>query len=241
MRLVAFSMAMLAGLTIAQAVDEESAPKAAVEEIGPNVYRLGAIEFNSKTREITFPALTNAEEGILEYVLVHETGKTHESLLKTAISPTDLQVVFKLLRFQSGKGKLFDGRYPPGELPDPEPRGDAFRVFMTWPGSGEVPVESAIHDFTADAPMAPTQWILNGSEILQGKFMAQVEGSILALYLDPLALCNCDHERAWDDENWFPIKKRIPAYETPVTVILRPVGENNSTNPTEDPSKKDDE
>lgn len=198
--------------------------KPAIKQLSETEFELGQIWFNGKTREVRIPALVNAtgDRDIIEYVLVHEGGKTHESLLKTPISPLDLQVVLKLLSFKTGNGNLFDNFNPPGALPDPQPLGDAIDVFVTWPGADENPICSLIRDFGLDETMENIPWNYNGSEIIKGVFQAETEGSIISLYLDTLAMFNLGHPRAGDDENWFPISTSIPAYETAVTVILRP-------------------
>ena len=41
---------------------------------------------NRLTRTIRFPAVINMREGLLEFVIVHDKGKVHESLLRTAIN-----------------------------------------------------------------------------------------------------------------------------------------------------------
>ncbi|MEM7013832.1 MAG: YdjY domain-containing protein [Verrucomicrobiota bacterium] len=209
----------------AAGADADAKPKKpAVKKISDTEFELGEIKFDGKKREVRIPAQVNAtgDRDIIEYVLVHESGKTHESLLKTAISPLDLQVVFKLLSFKSGKGSLFDNFYPPGQLPDPEPRGEAIDVLVTWEGGEEYLATTLVRDLDADSHMEKMPWYHNGSEIVDGVFEAEREGSVIALYLDPYAMLNLSHPRAADDENWFPISKNIPAYETPVTVILRP-------------------
>ncbi|MEM0968119.1 MAG: hypothetical protein AAGJ31_02105, partial [Verrucomicrobiota bacterium] len=67
-------------------------------------------------------------------------------------------------------------------------------------------------------------WVWTGSEVRGGRFQAEVEGSIIALYRDALAMLNLKHERAGDDENWFPIEEQMPAVGASVEVILRPMG-----------------
>lgn len=213
----------LATCAQAQEKEENAVPKKpTVEQLSDTQFRLGTIEFNSETREIRFPGVLNMNRGILEYVLVHVNGKDHESLFTTEISPTDLNVVLKLLRYKDGDGKLFHGFYPPGELPELEPLGDGIDLFATWPGSIENPVYELIRDERGDSAMKPLPWIYNGSEIVNGRFEAEYEGSFFAIYRDPLALFNTQHPRATDDENWFPITANIPAMETPITIILKP-------------------
>ncbi len=207
--------------------EEAAKPKKpAVEQLSETEFKLGEIEFNGATREIRFPGVVNMNDGILEYVLVHEQGKDHESLFTTKISPADLNVVLKLLRYQSGNGELFDGYYPPGQLPERQPPGEAIDVFVTWPGSIENPVCDLIRDESRDGAMEYHPWIYNGSEIIDNRFQAELEGSILAIYLDSLAMFNTPHPRANNDENWFPIRENIPAMETPVTLILRPAAKD---------------
>ncbi len=215
----------------------EKPAKPAVEQISETKFKLGAIEFDGKSREIRFPGVVNMTEGILEYVLVHVDGKDHESLLTTEISPSNLNVVLKLLRFKSGDGELFHDFYPPGELPEPEPAGDGIDVFVTWPGSIDNPLCGLIRDERGDSAMEPAPWTYTGSEVVDGRFQAEQEGSILAIYRDPLAMFNTPHPRALDDENWFPIRPNIPAMETPVTIIFRPAAAKNA--PKNQPKTKE--
>ena len=209
------------------AADDEDVPapaeKPQIEQLSETKFKVGKIEFDSKSREIRFPALINSTEGIIEYAIVHEGGKTHESLLKTPISPFNLQVVLKLLSFTEGDGDLFHGFYPPGKLPEPEAEGARLDVFVNW-GTSDVPIQDLIEDHNLGEAkvMEPLPWVFTGSKIIKGKFQAEVEGSIFAIYRDELALLNTPHPRAVDDDNWFSIPASTPAYETPVTVILRP-------------------
>jgi len=196
--------------------------EAQVESLGEQRYRLGVIEFHSGTREIRIPCEVNAKEGILEYVLVHEQGKRHESLLTTAVSPYQLQIVLNLLRYRAGRGDLFDGMLPPGPPPPIQPPGEAVEVLVEWETAPAHPVNGVILDQSTGAPMAAGPWVFNGSEVIAGKFQAEVEGSILALYRDPLAMLNSPHTDALDDENWFPMGRFLPEIGHRVILTLRP-------------------
>ncbi len=50
--------------------------RVSVKKIGENLYRLGEIEFDAKSREIRFPVTVNQREGgPIEYLLVRETAR----------------------------------------------------------------------------------------------------------------------------------------------------------------------
>ena len=88
-------------------IDPKEKPR--VEKIGESRFRMGDIEFDAKTKEIFLPAVVNKREGgPVEYLIVHEGGKVHESILTTKASPLHLQVVMKLLKHKSGYGNVFD-------------------------------------------------------------------------------------------------------------------------------------
>lgn len=194
-----------------------------VESLGEGRFRLGEIEFHSGTRAIRLPCKVNTKQDVLEYVLVHEQGKVHESLLTTAVSPLQLQIVLKLLNYTQGRGELLDAYLPPGEAPPPrEAPGETVELLVEWDRNPVVSLNPVIRDRTTDAPLERGPWILTGSEVINGKFQAEVEGSIIALYRDPLALFNSPHPRMVDDENWFPIEKALPGAGQPVTLTIRP-------------------
>ena len=75
------------------------ADKPTVNKLDETRCQIGGVIFDQKTREIRFPTKVNMTEGQLEYLIVHENGKVHESLLSTTVSPTHLNLAFTLLRY----------------------------------------------------------------------------------------------------------------------------------------------
>jgi len=201
----------------------QPAPAPQVESLGQGRFRLGLIEFDSNTRAIRLPCRVNLKTDVLEYVLVHAQGKTHESLLATEVSPLQLQTVLKLLSYAQGKGDLLDAFLAPGEQASPQPAGESVELLIEWDNAPPRPVNSVIRDRTADAPLENGPWVTTGSEVIDGKFQAEVEGSIIALYRDPLAIFNSPHPRMRDDENWFPIATELPEVDHPVVLTIRPL------------------
>lgn len=226
MRAIWVMMWALSALGSGRAADPEAAPSPPaaplVEEAGENRYRIGEIELDGATREIRFPAVVNQEEGALEYILVKDQGKVHESLLRTGISPAHLQVALKLLRYRAGWGRLFDHLWPPGEAPLREAAGEEVELFVSWEGSEPVPLQKAIRDRGTGEAMDRAPWIFTGSDVIDGEFQAEVEGSIVAIYRDGLAMINSAHPESLNDENWLPVAGVLPPPETKVQVIIRP-------------------
>lgn len=214
---------------------EKETPK--VTKVGEHLFRLGEITFDAKSREIRLPAVVNMREGgPIEYLLVHETGKTHESVLITRARPFQLQVVLKLLRYQSGEGDLFDGFLPEeeqrqrakSEANSAAKRGDAVEIQLEWkrPDAREPnhsPASTWILDAETRKGMTDEPWILTGSMMSENHFMAEVEGSIVGIYLDPYAMFNMTRPGAMRDERWGANPGAISEIGQPVTVILRPV------------------
>ncbi len=203
-----------------------------VQRLGENRYRLGEIEFNSKTREIRVPAEVNLQQGLVEYYLVHETGKIHESVFCTKVRPLELQMVLKLCRYQEGEGDLFDVFYPDEERKEREKqeraRGEAIAIEVQWEKDGQTvthPGASCVRNLARSAPMTDGPWIYTGSVVDQGDFIAEIEGSIVAVYLDIYAMLNSPREGAEDDERWVSNAEILPDIGTPVVVLMKPVSE----------------
>lgn len=203
---------------------EEAAAK--VERIGEHRYRLGEIEFDAKTREIRLPATVNMREGgPVEYLLVHEKGKVHESILTTAVPPLHLQIAMKLLRYRAGYGDVFNRFLPPEALEKEggkeADRGETVSFTFQAEGRAEQPVYELVMDGESAEAMTPGGWIYTGSTVEDGRFMAEAEGSIVAIYLDSLALFNMTRDGADIDERWGARHNAIPEIGTKGVFTIR--------------------
>lgn len=220
--------------------DQAKTGKPSVKSLGDNLYQLGDINFNGKTREIRFPAAMNLEKGLLEYVLVTEEGKIHESLLSTKIRPAQLQIVLKLCHYRDGVGDIFDAIMPDEEKKGAKgiaERGSPIRLALEWTekidGIDKIKrhrMDELIRDLKAekpDSPMSDGQWIYTGSIIYDGSFIAETEGTMIAVYIDNGSLINSFRPGSDDDERWVTNAKIAPKTGTPVTVILSPETHEN--------------
>ncbi len=219
-------------------------PETRVTKTGEHSYRLGKISFDAKAREIRMPAVVNFREGgPVEYLLVHENGKVHESILSTSARPLHLQIVLKLLRYGTGEGTLFDTFLPEeeqrrkierrnldvdgdGKADGKVKLGDSLTVSVAWKKDGkdhERPLAEWVLDAETNQAMTDEPWILTGSIVENGEFLAEIEGSIIAVYLDQLALFNMSRKGADNDERWGANADLTPEIGQKVTVIFRSV------------------
>ena len=96
----------LALLSLPDASGQANAPTKPPKDLKPikisaEEYKLGKLSFNPKTREIWFPCRVNQDEVVLEFAICDEfRGKLHESLLSTKVTPFEIQITMKLLRWQ---------------------------------------------------------------------------------------------------------------------------------------------
>jgi hypothetical protein len=181
------------------------------------------IQIDKDQRTVTFPAVINMRDGMLEYLIVSDKGKTHESLLSTKIDPYDIQVAMLLLGIKpAGKADS----QPPGQITKgylssaPELEGEKISLFLSWPGH-RVRAEELIWNLDQNAAMSDGSWTYNGSEMYAGKFLAEVDGSIAALVRDSGALMNNPRRGNDDDQIWEAYSKTTPPVGTAVDVIIK--------------------
>lgn len=218
------------------AVEEPLKPS--VEKLDGNLCRIGQVTFDTKTREIRFPAKVNMTEGLLEFLVVTETGKIHESLLSSTITPTDLNLAFTLLRYPASKELTplpnetggTSNNYP--DVPADIKAGARVTIEVEWQEAGKTRRLSANdmirHDVKTTA-MPPGPWIYGGSDVFEGKFVADSTGDLIAIFEAPSAILNASGEDSRDDTVWVPYPKRVPALATSVTLIIKPYPKDPAT------------
>ena len=73
-----------------------------VKKITDGVYKFGGAIINQKLKFIEFNT-SNQRNGLIEYALVHESGKVHESLFRTKLRPQTLHTCLLLLKHPTEK------------------------------------------------------------------------------------------------------------------------------------------
>lgn len=190
-----------------------------VEQVAPGLYRVGDIMINKKEQTVSFPAEVNMDKGLLEYVLVRTGGKTHESLLRTRVEPYNLQVACLLLGIEGTSTPLaFQGA--------PEtPKGDPVALSIHLPTGTPIKPEQWMVKTVdgANRDLTDLRWVFTGSIVSGGRFAAQAEGSIIAVFHDPAAMVDNASAGGESDKIWFVKEGTVPPVGTPVTLVIRAI------------------
>lgn len=186
----------------------------ALKQISPGVFQIGQVRLNKEKKIIQFPATVNMTNGLVEYFLVTGTGKLHESVLKTDAEPAQIHIAM-----------LFIGtRGAPTNSSGTNIFGDKITIEVNWKNAGgekNVRAEDFVFNTETKSPMSKGAWIYNGSKVMDGTFIAQRDGSIVSIIIDPLAMANNPRPGHENDEIWLVNTNSVPALNTPVEVTFK--------------------
>lgn len=178
---------------------------------------MGEILIDRHAGSISFPAELNMDTGLLEYLLVRTGGKTHESLLRTKTQPYHLQLACLLLGMEGTRAPLAAQGAP--EPPDGEPVEITLELSD---GRVVAPEGWMLHSVAGvKKDIARIRWVFTGSLVHDGSFAAQADGSIIAVYHDPVAMIDNASPGGEDDRIWYVRDGAVPPAGTPVTVVIR--------------------
>ncbi len=195
---------------------------APLKEIEPGIFELGKVRLNKTQKSLSFPATLNMTQGLIEYALVSSTGKLHESLLQTEVEPYHIHLAALLL------GVKCAGADPPEPAARPAPSpvvsGGKLSVWISWKSGGaqkRCRLESLILNLQTKSPMSQGAWIYSGSRVVEGTFLAQRDGSLIAIIADPDALVNNPRPGRENDEIWEVNSAKAPPSGTAVQITLQ--------------------
>ena len=103
------------------------------------------------------------------------------------------------------------------------PEGDPVSIWIQWGQGGskkQSPIEEWLRVQSRDA-LGTIPWVFTGSVVINGKFLAQREKSIIAVYRDPVALIDTQLPEGAKHGAWFVNEKKVPPVGTHIMVIIR--------------------
>ena len=192
-------------------------PRPAVVKLPNGDVRIGLVTVHPATREVSFPAKCNLRQGILEVLIATPEGRLHESLLRSAARPFQLQTALILLGLRNG-ARLSGGAVPQGDIVDldlewRQPDGTLTRT----------PVERWIHDTKTNQPSARFGWVFTGVTFSNGVANAEIEGNLVINYAVGDTVLDLADVAAGDDTR-FVVNTDQAGLNAgdPVRVILKP-------------------
>ena len=189
-----------------------------VKQTGPDRFMVGQVELNKRRRTVTFSAELNMNAGAIEYLIVTRAGKTHESLLSTGVEPYHIHLAMLLLNARGAAGRPFPEN-PAKPLP-----GEPVELELSWWQNGKEKRRHAgqlVRNEQTGGAMTRGAWTYTGSHIMEGTFVAQRDGSIVSVMLDPDALINNPRAGRENDKIWRINTNGLPPLQTPVQVTIR--------------------
>jgi hypothetical protein len=232
-RPVFFLLSLLAGTTNLPP-QQAPAPEArtpatapVLREVAPGILEYNGVRLDKKNRRISFPATVNQRQGLIEYLLVNENGKVHESLLATKMLPHDIHLALLLIGLKETANP--NEPVPPSAIDPsylhaaPKLKGAPVRISLAWTQDGkrrEASAEEWIFNLQTNRLMTPGPWTYNGSLVQDGVFLADQELSIAAVITDPTALVNNPRKGYDNDEIWQVREKAVPPLDTPIEVSI---------------------
>ena len=194
-----------------------SVTNAPLREVEPGVFQLGGVRLDKARRALSFPAEVNMTAGPVEYLIVHRTGKVHESVLRTEVEPYHIHLAALLLQPRPFPVNTNEG------LAARVITGPAARITARWSADGashEAPGEAWVFNVQTRSAMAAGDWTHNGSRVIGGTFLAQRDGSIASVITDPDALLNGMRPGRDRDDLWEVNTRAVPPLNTPVQVTI---------------------
>jgi hypothetical protein len=189
----------------------------------PALESLPALGIDPARRACTLRARVGMHEGIVEYALVGEAGKAHESIFVTDLPPREIHAACLMLGA------------PPAPLPDPETGAVPGRpatpveVLVRWREGAswrETPLADLFRrrdggPLAPDLPLPPGGWVYTASVQGDGFFLGDREGSIISVIDDYAAIINHAATGAEDDDRHIPNAAALPPLGTPVLIEIR--------------------
>lgn len=213
-----------------------------IKSIGDGTYTLGRIRLDKNRKTITFPAQLNMVEGPLEYLLVTETGKRHESILVTPVAPVQIHAAMLLLGVTTAAvpnppvpvtgGSAVKSSEPSepneagirGKPASDRIPGHPVEVQLEWEHEGKRvrrSAESILINTNSPNRAVQGAWVYNGSRLVNRTFMAEEIGSVISLITDPDALVNNEAGDHDNDDVWSLNLTPAPPWKTEIQVSIR--------------------
>lgn len=187
-------------------------------QVGSGIFELGRVVLDQRQRTLSFPAVINQREGTVEYALVTSRGKTHESVFKTDAEPEHIHLAMLLLGAKTSSSNTL-----PADPSQPM-LGEPVNLTVAWQTSGleqSRPIEDFIVTTNNNQRLRHGTWTYNGSRIREGRFLAQLDGSIISIHIDSDALINNPRPGRENDDLHQVNSKALPPEGASLRIVIK--------------------
>ena len=188
--------------------------------LGKGRYQLGNVSIDQKNKRISLRGHVNQVEGPIELIACATGGRTHESVLVLDVEPIHVQTALLLIGLRPGQNIQKEGD-------ERVPEGSGVIVDVSWELRGQTQTfraEDLAFNVTNKKTMPRTNWIFTGSQMVNGRFMAQEEKSIITTYRFPYTIIDNPLPSGTNDELYTANTLLLPPLGTPVEVVIRSAG-----------------
>jgi len=210
-------------LTLAQSPDlKENKLYPEIKVLSSGVYDFGGIIIDQNDLSFSFEAKCNQISGLVEYALVHENGKTHESLFTTKIAPRLIHACFLLLKQKPDNFLLQKEKFSEQEIQAFRQKG--LEIWVKWDEDGSVfrkSMTSMTLNDLSNQTLKEKSFLFTGSKVVEGEYLAQMDGSIIAIYQDSRAVVNAIDELSSNDDVWLPNEVNLPPLGKNVWISIK--------------------
>jgi hypothetical protein len=150
-----------------------------VERLGPDLVRIGAIQVNTKLRELSVPGVVN-DVTALEFIAVTKGGfKAYESVLELETNAINFNLAMILMGLDAKHAVM------PKHPGDPTlPQGDKVEIWVEWAEGKDtrrVRAEQLVYNEKTKQTLTEGPWVYTGSVFVEhtNAYMADMEGALI--------------------------------------------------------------
>lgn len=185
------------------------------------------LEVQGGKRRVLVNAYVCLRKGQLEQLLTRKRTKEHEAVLAAEIDARDLHAALTLAGAVPGSPVLFRPKFTP-------PRGTPIKITLEYMDKGQmvrVPAQQWVRSIKTKKNLA-SDWVFGGSMLFpdpmdktKPPFYAANDGDVICLANFETAMLDVPFSSTKENADlaFEAHTERIPALETPVTVILEPL------------------
>jgi len=185
----ALTMLLAQRAIIGQVPDAPGITKAAaIEKVGPNLYRLGSVRVDTANREVSVSGKINPNVSTLEFVAnTREGWRAYESAVTLDTNAITFNAALVLIGLDGSHAKgVPKFHFDPTAL-----AGDVVTISLECPG-GEcqrMPAERVLYDQSKKEPVSGGRWIYTGSSFTPyGQYAADLGAVLVGFVHDPATI-----------------------------------------------------